>query len=239
MLTTFARHASSLLFPSECEACGALLNSVESPGACQICVRAIRLIPPPHCAGCGRSTSREGERCPFCLKESFHFDRAFACAVYEGKMKSFLHAFKFDKRWALKHFLAGIMVDFLQSHMAHHSFEVVVPVPLDRDKWIGRGENPSKLLSAVIAKKMDLLHLPSALGQRERTPSQHFLSREERRRNAKGRFYAQSVDLAGAHVLLIDDILTTGQTASECARVLKEAGAAKVTLLAAARGQWP
>ena len=236
MLKTLSETFLSLVFPVSCELCTALLPS-GAPGVCRDCQNGFRLIPPPWCAGCGRHTLSENERCGHCRQENFHFDRAFACAYYDDRMKELLHAFKFGRRRFLQPFFEGILNDFMQKHLSTAEWDVVVPVPMDGAHERERGFNQAKLLSAFVAKKSGRAHAPRALGRLPSGAVQSSLSRRERKRNAAGRFFARRPSgSASGHVLLVDDILTTGETASACAKALKDAGARTVTVLAVARG---
>lgn len=220
----------------ECETCGALLSAADGPGLCGACRREIRRIAPPLCAACGRPVRTRGGKCAPCLTERFHFDRAFACAVYDGKMKELLHAYKFHKKRALKKFLAAMLLECLASRLRDHSFHFVLPVPMDPGKWATRGFNPSALLSEEISRKTGIPHDGASLGRFRSDSPQFKLDKNGRAQNVKGLFWVNHQTFAGKRLLLVDDILTTGQTASECARVLKESGAADVTVLTCARG---
>lgn len=126
---------------------------------------------------------------------------------------------------------------FADAYIAQTPFEAVLAVPLDKDKEKQRGFNQARLLSSGLARKM---RLPEATRKVRRAPSrapQALLDRATRKLNVKDRFSVKDTAFfASKNVLLVDDILTTGHTASECARALKAAGASSVTVLACARG---
>ena len=177
------------------------------------------------------------EICGRCADEKFHFDRAYACVFYESGMKEILHGFKFGRKRFLAAFLSRVMAKFMRQHLADSSWDLVVPVPMDKKKEFGRGFNQSRILSAALAKKFSLAHGPATLGCAPSRTPQAFLKKTERRKNVQGRFFVRdAAEAASKDILLIDDILTTGQTASACAKTLKDAGARSVTVLAFARG---
>ncbi len=99
-----------------------------------------------------------------------------------------------------------------------------------------RGFNQSALLAGALSEKLRLKNLSACLRRTGSSRPQHFLDKSAREKNVRGRFAVRTPAVGGKKVLLVDDILTTGQTASECARVLKEAGARSITVLAVARG---
>ena len=171
------------------------------------------------------------------MNESFHFDRAFACALYEGKMKELLHAYKFSQHKYLKNFFVKILHELIESNLKNEKFDLVAAIPLDRDKRNERGFNQSELLTQALAAKLKIMDGSKNI---TRTPSpspQSLLAKRERKLNVQGHFSIRDKHFFDAKsVLLVDDILTTGQTASECAKTLKEAGARSVTVLACARG---
>jgi ComF family protein len=229
--------ASSLVFPLECEICKAVLPPLPAVGVCAKCESEIRLIAPPHCLTCGRTLKGNSARCAECLERVFHFDRAYACTPYEGHMKELLHVYKFGGRKYLANFFIRLMTRFFEEHLDRAEYDAVLPVPVDAERSRERGFNQSALVSAALAKRLGLPHEPALLKRSKSASPQSLLPKEERKSNVVGRFSAgDTTTVRGKRVLLIDDILTTGCTASESARVLKEAGARSVTVLACARG---
>ena len=237
MLRSLFEVAASLVFPVECETCSVTLSPLPPVGVCARCEAEIKWVNAPHCVSCGRTLRNETSKCAECLDEKFYFDRAFACALYEGKMKELLHAYKFGRRKYLGNFFIKAMEKFMNAHVKPGTFDAVVAVPMDKIKRNERGFNQSALLSARLAKKLNVPHYSKKLRRAYSSTPQSLLTKTDRKLNVRGRFsVASNVLLHGKRILLVDDILTTGQTASECARVLKEAGASTVTVLACARG---
>src|SRR3989338_5716719 len=227
----------SLAFPAACEICGAPAPVYPVTGVCGRCESGIVLIPGPHCVSCGRGLKTETDRCSECWDKHFHFDRAFSCTPYEGKMKKLLHTYKFEGQKYLKHYFLKIMQKFMEVSMDDLAWDAVAAVPLDPAKKRARGFNQSELLSAGISAWRRLPDLSKHLKRRYAHEPQHRMAKSAREQNVKGCFTVTNAEAFKLkRILLVDDILTTGQTTSECARTLKESGASSVIVLACARG---
>ena len=227
----------SILFPPVCEACEALLDRSSNVGVCKACASSISALKPPHCPACGRTAAYENQRCGQCGDTRFHFDRAWATAWYDGPMKALIFAFKFGGQKHLKKYFSGRLIDFTEQHIGRDLFEGVVPVPLEEERKLSRGFNQCELLSKPLAQHFGKMHWAGLLKREPSGSPQSRLAKNERETNVKGGFTVTNPALASRRsILLIDDILTTGQTASECAHALKDAGATSVCVLALARG---
>ena len=235
MLNGLLESVSSLVFPPKCEICDVAV--APSAGVCAECASDIQWLKPPFCVSCGRSLSHELEKCGPCTTESFHYDCAYASALYDGKNKELIHAYKFKRRKHLKIFFAKSLIRFARLYLRNERFDAVVAVPLDPIKKMERGFNQSELLAAQVSIEF---HIPDASKglERKKSPSpQSLLNKTDRKTNVKDRFFTKTPSFFNQKkILLIDDILTTGQTASECARTLKNAGASRATVLVCARG---
>ncbi len=238
LLKNLAENVAALVFPLECEICHATLPSSPSSGVCVRCESEIGWLEPPFCVSCGRSLRHEVKKCAACEGEVFHYDRAFACAFYEGTMRELIHAYKFGGRKYLKNFFARSLVRFIRRHLSGRRFDAVAAVPMDPEKKRSRGFNQSELLSAPIARALKMSDASRELTRKKSDSPQALLAKTDRKTNVKNRFAVKNTaDFKAKNVLLIDDILTTGHTASECAKALKNAGAASVTVLTCARGR--
>ena len=147
-------------------------------------------------------------------------------------MRSLIHLFKYSGMRPLAPRLSGLLDRALPIDSRH---DLIVPVPLHwRRRW-RRGFNQAELLARGIAKHRQI-PLLNALRRSKATADQAALTSAGRRRNVVGAFEPRrGIDIQGKRILLIDDVFTTGATASACARTLKRAGAASVTLLTLAR----
>lgn len=192
------------------------------------------------CEKCGRFCPglREGSLCRECVEEPPPYIKARAVAPYEGQLREALHQFKFFGRKELAGPFGEVMAALAAAFFPLRPAGVVVPVPLPERRERERGFNQAALLAGVIG---DILRLPvfkRALVRTRETPSQATLSREQRQANLCGAFAAgeDSSAVAGRNVLLVDDVYTTGATASECSRALLAAGAGAVYVVTLATG---
>jgi ComF family protein len=129
------------------------------------------------------------------------------------------------------------MTRFARTHIPADTFDTAVSVPLDTKKERERGFNQSARVARLVARELGIPHMKHAIRRSPSSSPQALLTRSDREKNVSGHFaVCDAKALRGRRILLIDDVLTTGYTASECARVLKEAGAASVVTLVCARG---
>ncbi len=226
----------SLFFPSECESCGVHLRAPAAPGLCGTCERAVHWLTPPFCRSCGRPCA--AGPCAACRAARPAFDTAWACAAYAGPWRDLLRRYKFGRRRSLAGLFGRALIRFARERAAEGDragWDVVTAVPLDPVTERGRGFNQCAPLVARLARE---LGIPAFDGLRRQRGSsaQSLLGRRARFENVKGRFRVRSGRaVRGRRVLLVDDVITTGVTVSECARALKDAGASSVTVLACAR----
>jgi ComF family protein len=170
--------------------------------------------------------------CPLCRSGLLGFDRASSFGFYDGALRSLIHLFKYSGMRPLAGRLSGLLERALPID-DHYDF--IVPVPLHwRRRW-RRGFNQAELLARGVAKHRGI-PLVNALRRGKATMDQAALTSAGRRRNVVGAFKPRrGIEIQGKRILLIDDVFTTGATASACALALKRAGAASVSLLTLAR----
>lgn len=155
---------------------------------------------------------------------------------YDGMAKKLIGEIKFSsKRWLLSVFTADLKETALML-TALKSYDLVIPIPMDRSKRIQREFHAVHLLAKTVSSTCSIPCLAHVLIKHRRTLAQSALTREERLVNPQGAFKVRKdARLKNARVLLIDDVLTTGATTQEAARALKTAGAGRVDLLTLAR----
>lgn len=170
--------------------------------------------------------------CGPCATRRPAFSYARSAGLYEGVLREALHAFKFAGKTALARVLADLAIEQCGEALPILP-EVVVPVPLHRSRQRERGFNQSALLAARIARGL-AVPCSAYLLRRRPTRAQSDLSAAERRANVRDAFVA-SGGVAGRHVLVVDDVLTTGATVSECAHALLGAGAVTAGVVTVAR----
>lgn len=171
-------------------------------------------------------------RCALCRSGLSGFDSVYAFGEYSGTLRKLIHLFKYNCISPLAQPLGGLLVRALPRS---ERFDIVVPMPLHWVRRWRRGFNQSELLAHMLGKRTGL-PVCSAVRRRKPTPPQAGLTSAERRTNVAGAFQVkQRREIEGRHVLLIDDVLTTGATAGACSAALKRAGASRVSVLTLAR----
>jgi ComF family protein len=231
MLLDLARGIRQLVYPTVCAGCEAL---VAAPAAdfCPDCVAAI--VHDPHHT-CPRCSSTVGEHadvaagCWGCRDDRFHFDSAFRLGPYDGRLRDVILVMKGRDGEPVAESVGRLWAGHHADRFRGLGVNVVIPVPLHWWRRFRRGYNQSETVAAVAAQLLGVEHQPRWLRRTRPTASQIGRSKSERRTNVRGAFRSgRSARLAGTTVLLIDDVLTTGSTASEAARALKAGGARAV-----------
>jgi ComF family protein len=204
-------------------------------GVCSVCGE--RIVSPLAFSGA------QGEpRCGLCQRLEHPFAKAVAYGSYEGGLRDLIHMLKYEgvrpAANVLGRMLAEVLVALQPSVGQAHL--LVVPVPLHLAKLRQRGFNQSELVAKIalklVASSERYSLLADALERTRDTRSQIGLTRHQRRENLRGAFRVKdAARLVGREVLLVDDVLTTGTTASECARILRRAGVARVWVATVAR----
>lgn len=201
------------------------------------------------CALCGEALGFESIRledaplCRICRVSPPPFAQAVAYGHYTGTLREMVGLFKFERVAVLSHLLGEKLAEEVRQMPGLSSRAVVVPVPLFRRKQNERGYNQSLLLARqtcrVLNRRYDYrLAVAEVMVRVKPTESQYLLTPRQRRLNLRAAFAVQGkAAIAGQHVLLIDDIYTTGATARECSRVLLRGGAASVRVATVARAQ--
>ena len=220
----------SLLYPAVCTICA---ESV-APGEylCDACDDKILRIVPPFCAKCSEPFTGAISGpfdCANCAHRTLHFDAAVAAYRSRGIVRRVVLDFKYGRQVHLRHLVARWLRAALDdARLRDRHFDVMVPVPPHHARERERGFNQAALLADLVSAKMSIQ--PKTVLERTRyTTTQTAFDRTERMENLRGAFRLRKyADVRGLRVLLIDDVLTTGSTVSECARVLKEAGASSV-----------
>ena len=222
----FGRRLLANALPGSC-----LLCSADSPPSliCTACQADLPLLPSARCPLCNDQTTH-GERCGACLKETPHFDRTSACFRYDFPVDRIIHALKYGHQLAVADWLAGQMLETL----ATPDVDLIIPLPLHSERLRERGFNQSAEIAGRLGKCLKLPVDRSTLLRTRATPPQAELPLKERHQNVRGAFECHG-DFSGRRILLVDDVMTTGATLNECARVLKLHGASTVRVAVAAR----
>jgi len=234
-MRTLAVAALDLLFPAVCPLCSARLGAGRRDPVCGHCWTSFARLAPPLCQVCGLPVASESLAgpCPTCREIVPPFDSARAAAVYGGGVREAIHGLKFGGRRSLARPLGDLVAEQCAAALADHP-DALVPVPLARRRERERGFNQAGLLAERLGETQGLRVRARWLVRLRATPPQSELTASARAVNVAGAFVAAPA-VAGRHVVLIDDVITTGATVSECARALRAAGARRVGVLAVAR----
>ncbi len=201
---------------------------------CHHCIRRIQYIQKPYCLRCGQPLTH-GTLCHACRRGRFHhLDMARAVAVFSSPLREAIHHFKYRHNLRLMPILGDLMAWRVRPNALEDY--VLVPVPLHPSREKDRGYNQAALLARHLGKRLDLPVLENALIRAKETQPQVTLGFRDRMKNVRDAFtVALPEQVRGRHILLIDDVMTTGSTLEASARALKEAGAEHVRAYVLAR----
>jgi len=229
--------AVSLLYPATCTICGKNVRAGEY--LCDKCEGELVRIVAPFCETCSEPFEgfiSSAFTCANCAHRTIHFDAAVAAYRGRGIVREVIHQFKYARQIHLRHLVARWLRAALDDERLREcNFDLMVPVPLHPTRERERGFNQASLLSELLSAQTSI-RSQRVLERVRYTTTQTALDRSERMENLHNAFrLRKNADVRGLRVLLIDDVLTTGSTLSECARVLKRAGAISVHAATAAR----
>jgi ComF family protein len=208
-----------------------VLCSVASPDwVCDACARALPHASSDVCPNCA-AHSAHSAACGACIAHPPQFDAAVAAFRYRFPVDQLLHGYKYASQIALAGFFCDHLARAAQRHEAPH---VVCAIPLSRERLAERGFNQASLLADGTAKHWRIRPAHGLLRRVRNTQPQAELDWASRQANVKGAFECEQ-DLSGKHVALFDDVMTTGATLNEAAKVLKRNGAVRVSVWVAAR----
>ena len=237
LLRGAAETLADLLFPPHCALC--LCRTRGGEHLCADCRKTAPAIAAPFCQTCSapHTGNIDGPfTCSHCRERRFHFTCAVARYRSKDAVRELVHRFKYKRHYHLRHVLAGWLADTLDdARLQTPPCDAVVPVPLHPVRQRERGFNQARVLAEELARRGGI-PLADCLRRIRPTPTQTAFDRQARIENLRGAFrMRQNADVRNLHILLVDDILTTGSTVDECARVLTGAGAASVRVATVAR----
>ena len=212
----------NLVFPIKCIFCGELLGFDNKVSICNECYGKIPFF-----------DDRVYELGPL-----YSFDNCICLCEYSGIIKDAIKRYKFYNKPAYYRTFGKLLADKIMRVTTADKIDIIISIPLNKDRQNQRGYNQSYLISNYISKLLKISEKSYALGKVRNTGVQSLMNRNLRAANVEGAYkvlYPEKVK--GRRVFLIDDILTTGSTLSECSRVLKESGAVEVTAVAIASGR--
>ncbi|MDP3559181.1 MAG: ComF family protein [Legionellaceae bacterium] len=197
-----------------CDTCYALL-----PRLIACCIHCAEPLPNADFPICGA-----------CSQQKPSFDQAYVAYIYAEPLRGLIHAFKYQAAFYLKNLLGQLLLEAKLPQSA----EVIIPIPLHPKRIQGRGFNQTVLLSKVVSRALKIPYDISLCARIRDTQTQAQLSLQDRRKNLQKAFVLKK-QIPYQHVLLLDDVLTSGQTLEELASQLKQAGVARVDVCCIAR----
>ncbi len=225
-----------LVLPPRCPGCGVLVE--DDLQFCPECWNALRFISDPSCTSCGKpfSEGRDADLvCAECLADPPLHDGIKAAVLYDDLSRSIVLKLKHGGKIGL----ARLVARHLQRHIPEDTTDLVlIPVPLHRWRLWRRGFNQSILIARELARPHGLTVETDVLRRIRATPPLKGMTRKQRGLAVRGVFDIpkdRRERIRGRPVLLIDDVYTTGATSRACVRLLKQAGAASVTIFCWAR----
>lgn len=229
------------LYPPVCTICQARLEYVERT-VCDVCRSLLSMTPQWRCGICGGASigdePRPGRRCRLCPPAAASYSGVFSVIGYGAAPSRCIHMFKYYRRIEMGRLMARLMCERLVEPIGALGgrIDLVTPVPLHWARRMGRGFNQSALLARPLAKALRLPMHSGILRRRKYTKRQALLPRDQRGENIRGAFRLSGrADVIGLGILLVDDVVTSGATIEECARVLKAGGAREVWAASYAR----
>lgn len=214
-----AENILEIFFPSRCAICDRLGYAV-----CPDCGKKIVKVESQVCPGCNK-ISKKGVFCVRCRRETDLNSLISVGYLKDPILKEIIHVYKYEKISSLAPFLSELLISEVKRHNLNYDFIFFAPLNKKRRSW--RGFNQAELLAKSLAKELELE--VGILEKVKDTKTQVGLTKKERQKNVMGVFrLKEPKDLTGKKVLIVDDVLTTGTTLSECAKVLKKAGAGSV-----------
>lgn len=240
------------LAESRCAGCGSVKRMQEADCGASLCVSCQADLAPQDsaaCPGCGQyppvlQATSTGQAVPTLCGECRRgatrpWGRVLVYGPYAGTLKEHILSYKFNARLDLGRRLQECALAAYENGLRRHADmsppDIIVPVPLHRARLVGRGFNQAREISRLLSRRAAIPIVQEALERVRRTIPQMELARAERAVNIRGAFSSRQNLVEGKAVLLVDDIMTTGSTLEECARVLLGAGARRVDVLILAR----
>ena len=234
------RGALDLVFAPVCVACRGAVSGVEQDRlVCGVCWSRARRIPAPRCERCWTPVLPRREpdpRCTACREYPPALRAVRSVFVMGDPVRQMIYALKYGGWEAVAEPLARQLAALPLPSDVRDEARFIVPVPITPARLRERGYNQAALLADALARRTGREHLPTALRRTGAVKTQTALHPDERRANVAGAFVPARADsLQGEHVLLVDDVWTTGATALACTDALRAAGARAVTVLTFAR----
>jgi ComF family protein len=238
MLQTAYRSLLSVIYPQACQICGSNVESTADGVACRECWASARILNDPValCEKCGGYLGgQSGTGAVRCGQCSDHFyDRAFAAGVYEGALAATVVTLKREPHLCRRG--RELLIAAFEGCLSGQE-PLLIPIPLSRKRQIERGFNQAEVLASILGKAFRIKVTTDLLTRTSHTPMHRAaMDRKAREATVKNAFELKNgAMINNANVVLVDDVFTSGATASSCARLLKRSGASRVDVMTLAR----
>lgn len=239
----FAERLLGLFYPNTCQICEKGSATANEGFVCANCwsgPHGVHFVVPPFCDKCGLPFEGDISNefvCSNCRDQTLHFRSARAAVKLKDVVQETVHRYKYNNSLWFETFLLDLLARQATPALKREHWDFIVPIPLHWKKRYERGFNQAERLARGLSKAAAIPLNAKLLKRVLPTPTQTRLSRAERQANVRKAFaYRPAEPLRGERLILIDDVLTTGATASTCAKVLKDNGAGDVDVWTVARG---
>lgn len=247
---------ASVLLPAPCRICDRPLVNASRIPICEACLGSFVRVGEAVCPCCGRpqpasaarqsppaATGSENEPsrlCRLCRVKTFAFQHARSWAVYDATLTAAVMLLKYEEVTRLGEWFAQRLTEVYGKTQASDAEgwrpDVIVPVPLHRERQRERGYNQVEMIARPLAKRLGLPMRAHLIARIKPRPARLVLSRSEHWESVRGAYSTpEGLRVDKARILLVDDVMTTGATLDACARALKKAGAAEIVALTVAR----
>lgn len=229
-----------LLFPPRCPFCDKVLFSsilVCQDLVCQCCRSKLKYIHEPVCKKCGKPIKdQRQEYCYDCRKHHREFQQGKALWVYQEEVKHSIYRFKYQGRREYSRYYGRELARVYGDWLNRRGIDALVPIPLSKKRFRRRGFNQAALIAREISRQTGIPVYENLLLRVRDTKAQKELNDQERKNNLKKAFKTRANKVQLDHILLIDDIYTTGSTMNEAAAALRQSGASEVYCLSLSIG---
>lgn len=232
----------NLFMPAFCRKCGTRILTEENLYFCDSCWATIELVREPKCPRCGKPHPRrvgfepaESFVCSDCFGQKLWTENTHAAGLHTGVLRDAIHLLKYRRKRLIARPLADLLIDHVLPGIDIGLYNAIVPVPLHRNRLRERGYNQSDLIANCICSRPTAPDASGILIRVKDTPGFSMLGARERHEHIKKAFrLIPGADVKKKKILLVDDVVTTGATTNECARVLRRAGARRIDVIAVA-----
>lgn len=168
--------------------------------------------------------------------QKMYWEKMLYCFDYKSIVRKYILQYKFFDKSYLANFFSYEILKNKKTYEIFKSYDIIIPVPMDKIKKSSRGYNQTELIANIISKKVEIISGNNVLEKVKKTKTQSCLKKEERKNNVENSYVVKSVDkVKNKKVILFDDIYTTGATVNEISKKLKEAGVKKILVLVIAK----